>query len=277
MSRSGGTPTGAMGVETGAAAKDGLRDYYRAKIEEYELAVRIRRRTCAAWRRSATSSTTRCVDRAVRFGTGLRSGRPARARRGERARRDTEHPRPRRIARGRSARHVVSRPVRTSHAVRVYPRRNVFADAPPPSRRSADGAVHRLQGPIYVGEVAKVMAKTKVLVKVRDVRGDHARARDLPPCDPSPAPSVVVLGVPTRCASSDPTRPTPPRSGAPRGRTWWISARTSTSPSSSPARGAEGDSYALPSSSTPRVLRCASPPRAAPPSLPRNSRRPHDI
>ena len=29
-----------MGVETGAAAKDGLRDYYRAKIEEYELAVR---------------------------------------------------------------------------------------------------------------------------------------------------------------------------------------------------------------------------------------------
>ena len=35
-----GTPTGAMGVETGAAAKDGLRDYYRAKIEEYELAVR---------------------------------------------------------------------------------------------------------------------------------------------------------------------------------------------------------------------------------------------
>mgnify|MGYP001331333085 CR=1 len=29
-----------MGAETGTACKDGLRGYYRAKIEEFELAVR---------------------------------------------------------------------------------------------------------------------------------------------------------------------------------------------------------------------------------------------
>ena len=97
MSRSGGTPTGAMGVETGAAAKDGLRDYYRAKIEEYELAVRDKTqnlRRLEAQRNELNNKGARRPGRAVWNGS-LRSGRPARARRGERARRDASvHPRP---------------------------------------------------------------------------------------------------------------------------------------------------------------------------------------
>ena len=44
-------------VEHGTAAKDGLRGYYRAKIEEFELAVRDEPRTCGASRRRGTSST----------------------------------------------------------------------------------------------------------------------------------------------------------------------------------------------------------------------------
>lgn len=177
-----------MGVETGAAAKDGLRDYYRAKIEEYELAVRDKTqnlRRLEAQRNELNNKGARRPGRAVWNGS-LRSGRPARARRGERARRDASvHPRPRRIARGRSrARHVVSRPVRTSHARLGLPIPDaffVFADAPPPLHgavRMLREEIHHLQEPgSYVGEVVKVMAKTKVLVKVRDVRDDHARAR----------------------------------------------------------------------------------------------------
>lgn len=66
-------------VEHGTAAKDGLRGYYRAKIEEYELAVRDKTsnlRRLEAQRNELNQKGASNPSRAERvtfFGTGLRS------------------------------------------------------------------------------------------------------------------------------------------------------------------------------------------------------------
>ena len=68
-------------VEHGTAAKDGLRGYYRAKIEEYELAVRDKTsnlRRLEAQRNELNQKGASNPSRAERvtfFGTGLRSER----------------------------------------------------------------------------------------------------------------------------------------------------------------------------------------------------------
>ena len=85
--------------------------------------------------------------------------------------------------------------------------------------------IHHLQEPgSYVGEVVKVMAKTKVLVKVRDVRDDRARAAPRPPrlVTPRPHASVVVLGVPTVAPLTRPPPRPPPSTGTPRASTCWV-------------------------------------------------------
>jgi hypothetical protein len=148
------------------AAQEGLKTYYKAKIEEYEIAVRNKTqnlRRLEAQRNELNTKGARRQPLCARHAASVRAASHAASRR------------PARRAARRASLGTAPRwqPVSTGH--RSFRRLTRARRASPLPRRSPRRAVRMLREELqllqepgsYVGEVVKVMSKTKVLVKAR--------------------------------------------------------------------------------------------------------------